>query len=320
MATRYRPNRQDSRQIRTDHAGRNFAPPPNAMKASPLTVTFALLVAALHGQQPQAPARPNPDDQGVRFKSGVELINVTATVSDANGRFVPGLRQDDFLVYEDDQPVTVTHFSAERVPVSLGIALDTSGSMAGNKIQEAQSGARSLPLRPARSAGRDLPLPLQQPPGAAAGVDQGSPAAVARARPRRAERRHRDVRRRRRGDSADAAGAEPEEGAARDLGRQRHRERDDDPRAARRRFARPKCWSTRSASTASGEPTSRAAAAAARADAGAVAAAVPRRAAAGRRHAADLSAAAADRRRWRRRRYRRGGRTTTASTSWRCAT
>jgi VWFA-related protein len=42
-------------------------------------------------------------------------------------------------VYEDDQPVTVTHFSAERVPVSLGIAIDTSGSMAGIKIQEAQT-------------------------------------------------------------------------------------------------------------------------------------------------------------------------------------
>jgi Mg-chelatase subunit ChlD len=46
---------------------------------------------------------------------------------------------DDFLVYEDNQPVEVTHFSAERVPVSLGIAIDTSGSMAGEKIQEAQN-------------------------------------------------------------------------------------------------------------------------------------------------------------------------------------
>ncbi|HEV3139126.1 MAG TPA: VWA domain-containing protein, partial [Vicinamibacterales bacterium] len=62
----------------------------------------------------------------------------TATVADASGRFVPGLRQDDFVVYEDDQPVQVTHFSAERVPVSLGIAVDTSGSMGGTKIQEAQ--------------------------------------------------------------------------------------------------------------------------------------------------------------------------------------
>ena len=108
--------------------------------AWPIAATaLALLVVSLHGQQPQPPARPGGDEQGFRFKSGVELINVTATVSDASGRFVPGLRQEDFTVYEDDQPVDVTHFSAERVPVSLGIAVDTSGSMAGQKIQEAQA-------------------------------------------------------------------------------------------------------------------------------------------------------------------------------------
>ncbi len=110
------------------------------MKASVLAAALALLVVSLHAQQPPpAPVRPDGEAQGFRFKSGVELINVTATVVDANGRFVPGLRQEDFLVYEDDEPVTVTHFSAERVPVSLGIAIDTSGSMAGNKIQEAQA-------------------------------------------------------------------------------------------------------------------------------------------------------------------------------------
>src|SRR3954466_15235272 len=111
-----------------------------AMRVSLLAITLAALVVSVHGQQPapQPPVRPDSDTQGFRFKSGVELINVTATVSDENGRFVPGLRQEDFLVYQDDQPVTVTHFSAERVAVSLGIALDTSGSMAGSKIQEAQ--------------------------------------------------------------------------------------------------------------------------------------------------------------------------------------
>jgi Ca-activated chloride channel homolog len=74
-----------------------------------------------------------------RFRSGIELINVTATVTDGAGRFVPGLRQADFLVYEDDQLVDITHFSAERVPVSLGIVLDTSGSMAGEKIATART-------------------------------------------------------------------------------------------------------------------------------------------------------------------------------------
>src|SRR5215471_4272778 len=87
------------------------------------------------GQKP-APATQEP--QGFRFKSGVELINVTATVTDAGGRFVPNLHQEDFLVYEDNQPQTVTHFSADRVPVSLGILLDTSQSMQGEKFDSAR--------------------------------------------------------------------------------------------------------------------------------------------------------------------------------------
>jgi Ca-activated chloride channel homolog len=101
------------------------------------TILGTLLIVSLHGQS-QPPPKPT-EEQGFRFRTGVELINVTATVSDSSGRFVPGLAADDFAVYEDDQPVSVTHFSAERVPVSLGVALDTSGSMAGDKIQAAQS-------------------------------------------------------------------------------------------------------------------------------------------------------------------------------------
>jgi len=111
---------------------------------SALRVLIAIiaLAAVVRAQQTQPLPAPPPASPAMpsqfRFKSGVDLINVTATVSDTTGRFVPGLKQEDFAVYEDDQPVDVTHFSAERVPVSLGIALDTSGSMAGTKIQEAQ--------------------------------------------------------------------------------------------------------------------------------------------------------------------------------------
>jgi VWFA-related protein len=81
---------------------------------------------------------PQQSGEGFRFKSGVELINVTATVTDATGRFVPGLRQEDFVVYEDGVPQQITHFDSDRVPVSLGIALDTSGSMAGERIRAAR--------------------------------------------------------------------------------------------------------------------------------------------------------------------------------------
>jgi Ca-activated chloride channel family protein len=102
-----------------------------------LVVTALAIVFAFvrpHAQQP-----PTTSDDTFRFKSGVELVNVTALVSDGSGRFVTGLQKDDFVVYEDDQPQAVTHFSAERVPVSLGIALDTSGSMLGDRIAAAQS-------------------------------------------------------------------------------------------------------------------------------------------------------------------------------------
>jgi len=84
--------------------------------------------------------------EGFRFHSSIELVNVTATVTDNSGHFVPGLKQTDFLVFEDDQPVEVTQFSSERVAVSLGIVLDTSGSMDGQKINAARVALERLLL------------------------------------------------------------------------------------------------------------------------------------------------------------------------------
>ncbi len=81
---------------------------------------------------------PVTGQEGFRFRSGVELINVTATVTDRTGRFLGGLTKEDFVIYEDNQPVEITHFSSERSPVSLGIVLDTSGSMQGQKWHAAR--------------------------------------------------------------------------------------------------------------------------------------------------------------------------------------
>jgi len=52
---------------------------------------------------------------------------------------VPGLRAEDFTIHEDGERQTITQFETERVPVSLGIVLDTSGSMAGEKMAAAQA-------------------------------------------------------------------------------------------------------------------------------------------------------------------------------------
>jgi Ca-activated chloride channel homolog len=105
-----------------------------------LAAMVVLAPAALTGQQqPQQPPPQQPgSEESFRFRSGVELVNVTATVTDGSGRFVPGLTKDDFVVYEDGVPQTISHFSSDRVPVSLGVVLDTSGSMAGEKFSDAQ--------------------------------------------------------------------------------------------------------------------------------------------------------------------------------------
>lgn len=97
----------------------------------------AAVPMVLSGQQPPDPPPDPPDAPTFVFRTGVELINISATVTDRRGRFVNGLTRDDFVVYEDDQPVEVTHFNNDRVPVSLGIAIDTSGSMDGRKMEAA---------------------------------------------------------------------------------------------------------------------------------------------------------------------------------------
>ncbi len=106
-------------------------------RALAISTFVAAFVAAGQAQQPAA-RDPQGDAQSFRFKTGVELINVTATVTDGSGRFVSGLRKEDFRVYQDDQLQQITHFSNDRVPVSLGIVLDTSGSMDGEKMMAAR--------------------------------------------------------------------------------------------------------------------------------------------------------------------------------------
>ena len=100
---------------------------------SSIGLSAALAVAVIAGGARVAGQK----QEEFRFKSGVDLVNVTATVVDRNGRFVAGLSQNDFVVYEENELQEVTHFSNERVPVSLGLVLDTSGSMVGEKITNA---------------------------------------------------------------------------------------------------------------------------------------------------------------------------------------
>jgi VWFA-related protein len=71
----------------------------------------------------------------------VSLVELYTTVTDRAGRLVPGLVAGDFAVREDGRPQKIAKFElVENLPLTVGLALDTSGSMASS-LGEAQRAA-----------------------------------------------------------------------------------------------------------------------------------------------------------------------------------
>lgn len=81
-------------------------------------------------------ARAQPATQ--RFETEIEVVTVTVAVTDADGRLVTDLRQDEFELFEDGRPQTITQFTTDRVPVSLAVLLDVSDSMVGLRLADAR--------------------------------------------------------------------------------------------------------------------------------------------------------------------------------------
>jgi Ca-activated chloride channel homolog len=74
-----------------------------------------------------------------RFRATIDTVQVSVTVTDANGRLITGLAQDDFEIFENGAPQPITVFTDERVPLSLGVLLDSSDSMRGQRIVDARA-------------------------------------------------------------------------------------------------------------------------------------------------------------------------------------
>jgi Ca-activated chloride channel homolog len=69
-------------------------------------------------------------DAGYTETVDVEVVQVTATVTDASGRFVPGLARDKFRVKEDGAAQRLSAFAGEDAPLEVVVAVDVSASMA----------------------------------------------------------------------------------------------------------------------------------------------------------------------------------------------
>src|SRR5687767_5570050 len=74
-------------------------------------------------------AQEAAEKQQATFRSGVDLVTVSATVRDSKGRLVKDLKQKDFEVIDRGERRSISEFRAEQAPLSLAILFDVSGSM-----------------------------------------------------------------------------------------------------------------------------------------------------------------------------------------------
>src|SRR5208283_3688596 len=102
-----------------------------------LSLTLLFFAGPSRAQIPvQTPPPPPPPDQdagkgqtGSRIKLNVSLVVLHTTVVDDRGKFVEGLAQDSFRVYEDKVEQKLSLYKREDIPVSMGLVIDNSGSM-----------------------------------------------------------------------------------------------------------------------------------------------------------------------------------------------
>jgi Ca-activated chloride channel family protein len=76
----------------------------------------------------QPPEQPAPV-----FKAEAELVVLHVSVRDRGGRYVTGLDRDAFTVIDEGKPQTLSMFSADAVPASVGLLIDNSNSMRPNR-------------------------------------------------------------------------------------------------------------------------------------------------------------------------------------------
>ena len=75
------------------------------------------------------PTPPEEIDADSRIVINAELVELHVRVIDRNNRPINNVRQNEFRVFEDGVPQTIESFTREEVPISYGLAVDTSGSL-----------------------------------------------------------------------------------------------------------------------------------------------------------------------------------------------
>jgi Ca-activated chloride channel homolog len=94
------------------------------------TLPFVLVLALAAGTATGAGQGLVSADPGQpAFRSGIDMVSVTLSVTDQRNRYVTGLQAGDFEVFEDGVRQQVAFFAHEPLPIALALRLDSSASM-----------------------------------------------------------------------------------------------------------------------------------------------------------------------------------------------
>ena len=107
----------------------------SAMALAPAVGALAQPPVAITPRTPNVPKSEVLPKSTIRVDSNLVLIPVTVT--DPMNRFVTGLDRENFKLFEDKKEQTISQFSSEDAPLSVGVIFDCSGSM-GHKLEKSR--------------------------------------------------------------------------------------------------------------------------------------------------------------------------------------
>jgi Ca-activated chloride channel family protein len=98
-----------------------------------LALLLGILLPCCYAQRPAEPAPPPPEPTREEplptIQRDVNLVLLRVSVVDAQGQFFPGLKPENFRIFEDGKEQKIDVVRQEDAPVSMGLVIDNSGSM-----------------------------------------------------------------------------------------------------------------------------------------------------------------------------------------------
>ena len=88
------------------------------------SVLVSAAMAVLTAQEAAQEQEPPPS-----FRTGIDIVSLTVTATDADGRYLTALEQEDLAVYEDGVQQDIHVFTKTPLPIALALLMDSSASM-----------------------------------------------------------------------------------------------------------------------------------------------------------------------------------------------